>query len=79
MPEILVFGGCNGSGRNTIATNLLNSMFNIEYINNEFIMSQIDFADSQQINAIFQEAVDKAMPSASFAIAKHQERGESIA
>ncbi len=35
-------------------------------------MSQINFTDSQQIDAIFQEAVDKA-------IAKHQERGESIA
>ena len=35
-------------------------------------MSQIDFTDSQQIDAIFQEAVDKA-------IAKHKERGESIA
>lgn len=34
-------------------------------------MSQIDFTDSQQIDAIFQQAVDKA-------IAKHQERGESI-
>ncbi len=35
-------------------------------------MNNIDFANSQQIDAIFQEAVDKA-------IAKHQERGESIA
>ena len=35
-------------------------------------MSQIDFTDSQQIDAIFQQAVDKV-------IAKHQERGESIA
>lgn len=35
-------------------------------------MSKIDFTNSQQINAIFQEAVDKA-------IAKHKERGESIA
>jgi len=35
-------------------------------------MSKIDFSDSQQIDAIFQEAVDKA-------IAKHKERGESIA
>ncbi len=35
-------------------------------------MSQIDFTDSQQIDAIFQQAVDKA-------IAKHKERGESIA
>ena len=35
-------------------------------------MSQIDFTDSQQIDAIFQEAVDKA-------IAKHKECGESIA
>lgn len=35
-------------------------------------MSKIDFTDSQQIDAIFQEAVDKA-------IAKHKERGESIA
>ena len=35
-------------------------------------MSQIDFTDSQKIDAIFQEAVDKA-------IAKHKERGESIA
>ena len=35
-------------------------------------MSQIDFTDSQQIDAIFQEAVDKA-------IAKHKKRGESIA
>ena len=34
-------------------------------------MSQIDFTDSQQIDAIFQEAVDRA-------IAKHKERGESI-
>ena len=35
-------------------------------------MNKIDFTDSQQIDAIFQEAVDKA-------IAKHKERGESIA
>ena len=42
-------------------------------------MSKIDFTDSQKIDAIFQEAVDKAMPSASSAIAKHKERGESIA
>lgn len=35
-------------------------------------MSQIDFTDSQQIDAIFQVAVDKE-------IAKHKERGESIA
>jgi hypothetical protein len=35
-------------------------------------MSQIDFTDSQQIDAIFQEAVDKA-------IAKHKNLGESIA
>ena len=35
-------------------------------------MSEIDFTDSQKIDAIFQEAVDKA-------IAKHKERGESIA
>jgi len=35
-------------------------------------MSKIDFTNSQQIDAIFQEAVDKA-------IAKHKERGESIA
>ena len=35
-------------------------------------MSKIDFTDSQKIDAIFQEAVDKA-------IAKHKERGESIA
>ncbi len=35
-------------------------------------MSQIDFTDSQQIDAIFQEAVDKA-------IAKHKDCGESIA
>lgn len=34
-------------------------------------MSQIDFTDSQKIDAIFQEAVNKA-------IAKHQERGELI-
>jgi hypothetical protein len=35
-------------------------------------MSKIDFTNSQRIDKIFQEAVDKA-------IAKHQERGESIA
>ena len=35
-------------------------------------MSQIDFTDSQKIDAIFQGAVDKA-------ISKHKERGESIA
>ena len=35
-------------------------------------MSQLDFTDSQQINIIFQEALDQA-------IAKHKERGESIA
>ena len=35
-------------------------------------MSKLDFTDSQQIDVIFQEAVDKA-------IAKHQERGESMA
>lgn len=35
-------------------------------------MSQIDFTNFQQLDAIFQEAVDKA-------IAKHKERGESIA
>ena len=35
-------------------------------------MSKIDFTNSQQIDAIFQEAVDKA-------IAKHKERGESVA
>lgn len=35
-------------------------------------MSTIDFSNSQQIDAIFQEAVDKA-------ISKHKERGESIA
>jgi hypothetical protein len=35
-------------------------------------MSQIDFTDSQQIDTIFQEAVDKA-------IAKHKDCGESIA
>ena len=35
-------------------------------------MSQIDFINSQKIDAIFKEAVDKA-------IAKHKERGESIA
>ena len=35
-------------------------------------MSHIDFSNSHQIDAIFQQAVDKA-------IAKHQERGESIA
>ncbi|MEO0014927.1 MAG: hypothetical protein RLZZ535_3316 [Cyanobacteriota bacterium] len=39
---------------------------------NELIMNQINFTDSQQIDAIFQEGVDKA-------IAKHKERGESIA
>lgn len=35
-------------------------------------MNNIDFTDSRKINAIFQEALDKA-------IAKHKERGESIA
>lgn len=35
-------------------------------------MNQIDFTDSQQIDAIFQEAVDKA-------IAKHKDCSESIA
>ncbi|WP_019504699.1 hypothetical protein [Pleurocapsa sp. PCC 7319] len=35
-------------------------------------MNKINFTDSQQIDAIFQEAIDKA-------IAKHKERGESIA
>lgn len=35
-------------------------------------MNNIDFAHSQQIDAIFQQAVNQA-------IAKHQEWGESIA
>ena len=43
-------------------------------------MNNLDFSNSQQIDAIFQEAVDKAISQSRLApIAKHKERGESIA
>ena len=49
MPEIFIFGGCNGSGKTTIATNLLNSMSNIEYINADIIASQLNPSDVEAV------------------------------
>lgn len=43
-------------------------------------MNNLDFSNSQQIDAIFQEAVDKAISQSRLApIAKHQKRSELIA
>lgn len=49
MPEIFVFGGCNGSGKTTFANNFLNTAPNIEYVNADTIAAQLNPSDVEAV------------------------------
>jgi predicted ABC-type ATPase len=42
MPDILVFGGCNGSGKTTIANTILSTFSNVEFVNADLIAAQLN-------------------------------------
>jgi predicted ABC-type ATPase len=43
MPEIFVFGGCNGSGKTTFATRILSSLNpSPEFVNADIIAAQLN-------------------------------------
>jgi predicted ABC-type ATPase len=43
MPEIYVFGGCNGSAKTTLATKILSSLNNqLEFVNADIIATEIN-------------------------------------
>ncbi len=53
MPEIYVFGGCNGSGKTTFATTFLSSLSGVEFVNADIIAADLnpDDVDSVAIQA----------------------------
>lgn len=41
MPEIYIFGGCNGSGKTTFATTFLSALPGVEFVNADIIFDSI--------------------------------------
>lgn len=42
MPDIFIFGGCNGSGKTTIANTILSTFSNVEFVNADIIAAQLN-------------------------------------
>ena len=49
MPEIYVFGGCNGSGKTTFATTFLSSFPGVEFINADIIAADLNPNDVDSV------------------------------
>ncbi len=45
MPEIYVFGGCNGSGKTTFATTFLSTLPGVEFVNADIIAANLNPED----------------------------------
>ena len=57
MPEIYVFGGCNGSGKTTFATTFLSALPGVEFVNaeREALASLVVEDDDLRIRAALQQ------------------------
>lgn len=49
MPEIFVFGGCNGSGKTTFATTFLSSLPGVEFVNADIIAADLNPNDVDSV------------------------------
>ena len=49
MPEIYIFGGCNGSGKTTFATAFLSALPGVEFVNADIIAAELN---PQDIDAV---------------------------
>ncbi|MEM7557036.1 MAG: zeta toxin family protein [Cyanobacteria bacterium P01_A01_bin.84] len=45
MPEIYIFGGCNGSGKTTFATTFLSALPGVEFVNADIIAAELNPQD----------------------------------
>lgn len=49
MPEVYVFGGCNGSGKTTYATTFFSSLPGVEFVNADIIAANLNSNDVDSV------------------------------